>query len=206
MKTSFLKLKMTVFGAAVIILLLQANDVSAVIVGIRYSNLNEPVLPLANVEGSRGRFGAFAGAREKNSLFLVGLDYDRHKEQRGDTTLYARRFTLNFGYRYQLFPSLKVNAMKINPFIGLHYFKSYGKFKTNNPDLSTEEIQYQKDMLKDSGGWLSFGVEYYFAPSFALGGEAGVRYSRAESKAYGYKIKTTDYTSFAAILLSFYWR
>ena len=206
MKTGFAKSKMIAFGVALIILLLQANNVSAIIAGIRYSNLNEPLLPSVSIEGSRGRFGAYAGMRQKNSSFLVGLDYDRHKEQRGDTTLYARRFTLNFGYRYQLFPTSKVNAMKINPFIGLHYFKSYGKFETNNPGLSNEAIQYQKDMLKDSGGWLSFGVEYYFAPSFALGGEAGVRYSRNESKAYGYKIKTTDYTSFAAILLSFYWR
>jgi hypothetical protein len=72
--------------------------------------------------------------------------------------------------------------------------------------MSPEDRVYLKDMLNDSGGWLSFGADYYFAPTFSLGAEAGVRYARAKSKAYGYEIKVTDYTSFVAILLSYYWR
>lgn len=187
-------------------ILLLAENASALVFGIRYSNLNEPVLQGTDFVGDRGRFGAFIGLKEKKNVIFLGLDYDRHKSERADTTFYGRRFTANIGYRYQLFSSDKINATRINPFIGLHYFKSFAKVEADTSYISADERAYLKDMLNDSGGWLSFGAEYYFAPTFSLGAEAGVRYARAKSKAYGYEIKVTDYTSFVAILLSFYWQ
>ena len=72
--------------------------------------------------------------------------------------------------------------------------------------MTPEERQYLKNMLSDSGGWLSFGSEYYFSQAFSLGAEAGIRYAHAESKALGYQVKVTDYTSFVALLMSFYWQ
>lgn len=187
-------------------ILLLAENASALIFGIRYSNLNEPVLQGTDFTGDRGRFGAFIGLKEKKNVIFLGLDYDRHKSERADTTFYGRRFTANIGYRYQLFSSDKINATRINPFIGLHYFKSFSKVEADTSYVDADDRAYLKDMLNDSGGWLSFGAEYYFAPTFSLGAEAGVRYARAKSKAYGYEIKVTDYTSFVAILLSFYWQ
>jgi len=176
-------------------ILLISENAFALIFGIRYSNLNEPVLQGTDFAGDRGRFGAFIGLREKNNVVFLGLDYDRHKSERADTTFYARRFTANIGYRYQLFPSAKINATKINPFVGLHYYRSFAKVEADESVMTPEERSYLKDMLGDSGGWL-----------FSLGAEAGVRYAKAKSKAYGYEIKITDYTSFVAILFSFYWQ
>ena len=189
---------------ALAVLLFQ--DASALIFGIRLSNLNEPVLEGTDFSGDRGRFGAFIGFREKNNVVFVGLDYDRHKSERADTTFYARRFTANIGYRYQLFPSAKINATKINPFFALHLFKSFPKVEADASLMTPEERQYLKNMLSDSGGWLSFGSEYYFSQAFSLGAEAGIRYAHAESKALGYQVKVTDYTSFVALLMSFYWQ
>ena len=190
----------------IILILLISENASALIFGIRYSNLNEPVLQGTEFDGSRGRFGAFLGLSEKNNVIFLGLDYDRHKNQRADTTFYGRRFTANIGYRYQLFSSAKINATKINPFVGLHLYKSFAKVEADESLMTVEEKRYLKDMLGDSGGWLSFGADYFFAPTFSLGAEAGVRYAKAKSKAYGYEIKTTDYTSFVAMLLSYYWQ
>jgi hypothetical protein len=111
---------------------------------------------------------------------------------------------MNMGYRYWIFPADKARVTKINPFVGMHIYKSFPKVEADT--LSPEDRGYLKDMLNDSGGWLSCGADYYFAPTFSLGAEAGVRYARAKSKAYGYEIKITDYTSFVAILLSYYWQ
>lgn len=190
----------------VILITLIAENAFGLIFGIRYSNLNEPVLQGTDFAGDRGRFGAFIGLREKNNVVFLGLDYDRHKTERGDTTSYGRRFTANIGYRYQLFSSAKTNATKISPYIGMHFYKSFAKVEADTSVMTSRDRTYLRDMLNDSGGWLSFGADYYFAPTFSLGAEAGVRYAKAKSKAYGYEIKTTDYTSFVAILLSFYWQ
>jgi hypothetical protein len=190
----------------IILITLISENAFAVIFGIRFSNLNEPVLRETDFEGDRGRFGAFIGLSEKNNVVFLGLDYDRHKTVRGDTTSYARRFTANMGYRYWIFPADKARATKINPFVGMHFYKSFPKVEADDSVMAPEDRSYLKDMLGDSGGWLSFGADYYFAPTFSLGAEAGVRYARAKSKAYGYEIKVTDYTSFVAILLSYYWQ
>jgi hypothetical protein len=189
----------------VLVLFLTENAL-AVIFGIRYSNLNEPVLRGTDFEANRGRFGEFIGLQEKNNVIFLGLDYDRHKSERPDTVFYARQFTANIGYRYQLFPADKVNATRMSPYIGLHFYKSFSKVEADSSIMSSEDRAYLKDMLGDTGGWVSFGAEYYFAPVFSIGAEAGIRYARAKSKAYGYEIKITDYTSFVAILLSFSWQ
>ena len=196
--TLLLLVALLLFGAV--------NDVSAMIFGIRYSNLNQAVLPTFEDSDSRGRFGMFLGYREKNHDFVLGMDYDRHKTEMGDVKLYARRFSANIGYRYRLFPADKISAMKINPYLGLYFFKSYGKVEAENWGWTDEEIQFEKDMLNDSGGWLSLGGEYYFAPGFSMGCEGGVRYTKASSKATGIEIKITDYTTFASILMTFYWK
>lgn len=189
-----------------LLIMLISENASALIFGIRYSNLGEPVLRDTDFMADRGRFGAFIGISEKNNVIFLGLDYDRHKTARGDTATYARRFTANIGYRYWIFPADKARATSINPFVSMHIFKSFPKVEADDTVMTPEERKYLKDMLGDSGGWLSFGADYFFAPAFSLGAEAGVRYTRAKSKAYGYEIKTTDYTSFVALLLSFYWR
>jgi hypothetical protein len=190
----------------VILITLISENAFALIFGIRYSNLAEPVLQGTDFAGDRGRFGAIIGLSEKKNLVFLGLDYDRHKTQWGDTTSYVRRFTANIGYRYWLFPASKAEATRINPFVGLNIYKSFPKVEVDDSVMSPEDRSYLKDMLGDSGGWLSFGADYFFAPTFSLGAEAGVRYARAKSKAYGYEIKVTDYTSFVALLLSFYWQ
>ena len=96
--------------------------------------------------------------------------------------------------------------MNINPFIGLNYFKSFSKVTAENYQITQEELDYRKDMLNDSGGWLTWGAEYYFAPPFSMGCEGGIRYTKAKSNALGYDRKITEYTTFAAILLTFYWQ
>jgi len=184
-----------------------ADNANALIFGIRFSNLNQPVIPtIDNIQDNKSRFAVFGGFREKNHDFVVSLDYDRHKNEWADTSLYVRRYTVSFGYRYRLFSAEKIEGMNINPFVGFSYFKSFSKVQVENYQISPEELQYQKDMANDGGGWLSLGAEYYFAPAFSMGCEGGIRYTRAISKAYGYEIKITDYTTFAAILLTFYWK
>jgi hypothetical protein len=108
-----------------------SENAFAVIFGIRYSNLSEPVFKGTDFAGDRGRFGAVLGIREKNSVIFLGLDYDRHKAERADTTFYARRFAVNVGYRYQIFSADKISATKINPFIGLYYFKTFVKVEAD---------------------------------------------------------------------------
>jgi hypothetical protein len=198
-----MKIKTLITAFSVLVI---SQNAFALIFGIRYSNLSEPVLREAGFSGERGRFGAFVGIREKNNVVFVGLDYDRHKSERADTTMYGRRFTANIGYRYQFFPIDRISATKLNPFVSLHYFKSFPKVEADESLMTSAERKYLKDMLGDSGGWLSLGAEYYFSPGFSLGAEAGIRHARAKSKALGYEVKITDYTSFVAILMTFYWQ
>jgi hypothetical protein len=185
----------TVFGA----------EARAIVFGIRYSDIREQRLPSIVDASSKGRFGFYAGIAEKSSSFLIGAEYDRNKSERGDSLLYFRRMTVNIGYRYSLFPADKAKAMSFMPFVAVHYFKSYSKVEADSTVMSAIDVEYNRDMLNDSGGWISFGAEYYFAPVMSLGAEAGLRYSKAKSSAYGYDIKFGDYTTFAAILLNYYW-
>jgi hypothetical protein len=189
----------------ILLFALFAGDASAMIFGIRYSNLNEPILPAIERQDSRGRLGVYFGTREKGHDFLIGIDYDSYKQQRGDTLLYSRRITTSIGYRYRLFSSQRGAAMKMMPYIGIHYLKSFGKVVADTSVMSSEDRQYYKDLSNDQGIRVSFGADYYFAPVFSLGGEGGIRYTRVKSKAYGYTIKISEYRTFAAILLSFYW-
>lgn len=184
---------------------LLAGDASAIIFGVRYSNLNEPILPAIDRQDTRGRLGVYFGGRERGHDLLLGLDYDRYKQERGDTLLYSRRITASIGYRYRLFSAKKTEGMKIMPFIGIHYFKSFGKVEADTSVISSADRQYYKDLTNDQGIRVSLGAEYYLAPAFSLGCEGGIRYTKAKSKAYGYTIKISEYRTFAAILLSFYW-
>lgn len=187
--------------------LMCAPAVSATVVsGIRLSDISGQPLPAFKGLDDKGRFGIFFGTREKNSVFLIGVDYDRYKMQRGDSLLYSRRLTVSIGYRYDLFPAAKEVAMKFTPFIGLCYFKSFSKVSADSATMSPADVTYFKDLSNDSGGWLSIGGEYSFAPSFALGAEGGVRYSTAKSKAYGYQVKLSEYHTYIALLLTFYWQ
>ncbi|OGC93533.1 MAG: hypothetical protein A2W25_16930 [candidate division Zixibacteria bacterium RBG_16_53_22] len=182
-----------------------AANAHAIIFGIRYSNLMQEPLPGISDTGSKGRFGAYLGFKEKNSVILVGADYDRYKLERGDSLLYSRRLVVNLGYRYHLLPTDKAEAMDMMPFVALHLFKSFSKVSADSTILSTAEAQYYKDLSNDVGGWVSLGAEYNFAPAFSFGGEAGFRYARAKSKAYGHEIKLGQYSTFVALLLTFYW-
>ncbi len=182
-----------------------ASDASAFIFGVRYSNLNEPILPAIERQDTRGRLGVYFGGKEKGQDFLVGIDYDSYKQQRGDTLLYSRRITASIGYRYGLFSGKKAEAMNMMPFIGVHYFKSFGKVVADSSVMSSEDRQYYKDLTNDQGIRVSLGAEYYFAPAFSFGCEGGIQYTKAKSKAYGYTIKISEYRTFAAILMSFYW-
>jgi hypothetical protein len=198
-------LKRTVTLIAILIVLAQSAGTQAMIFGIRYSDIREQRLPAPFDDGSRGRFGYYAGAAQGPSILLVGVDYDRLKTTRGDSLLYFRRLTANIGYRYQTMPADKGKAMSFMPFIALHYFKSFAVVKADSGMLAPVDVRYYRDMMNDSGFWLSGGAEYFLAPVFSLGGEAGIRYSSAKSKAYGYEIKRSQFTTFAAIIASFYW-
>ncbi len=199
-------MKKLVIFAILALTLFYGVEARAIIFGVRLSNtLGQPLPPSFGDGASRGRFGIYLGTKEGPSTFLFGADYDRHKTLRGDTLLYARRLTVNFGYRYMLLPADKSTAMNFMPFISAHVFKSYSKINADSNIVSTADADYYEDISNDSGAWLALGAEYFFAPVFSLGAEGGVRYSRANSKAYGYDIKIRDYTTFAALLLTYYW-
>jgi hypothetical protein len=195
-------IKLTILSA---IVFFAAADSQAVIFGIRFSDITQEPLPGIADTGAKGRFGTYLGFREKNSLFLVGLDYDRHKFERGDTSLYARRMVVNLGYRFHLLTAEKAEAMDFMPFVALHLFKGFSKVSADTTVMSTADVNYYKDLYNNVGGWLSLGAEYYFAPAFSFGGETGIRYTRVRSKAYGDEIKIGEYTTFVALIMTFYW-
>jgi len=198
-----LRFKSILLAAALVTIL--AANAHAIIFGVRYSNLIQDPLPGITDTGSKGRFGAYLGFKEQNSLILLGADYDRYKLERGDSLLYARRLVVNVGYRYHLLPTDKAEAMDMMPFVALHLFKSFSKVSADSTVMSSAEVQYYKDLSNDVGGWISLGADYHFAPAFSFGGEAGLRYARAKSKAYGHEIKFSQYSTFVAILMTFYW-
>jgi hypothetical protein len=198
-----LRLKSILLAAALVTIL--AANAHAIIFGIRYSNLTQEPLPGITDTGSKGRFGAYLGFKEKTSLVIVGADYDRYRLERGDSLLYSRRLVVNAGYRYHLLPTDKAEAMDLMPFVAINLFKSFSKVTADSTVMSSADVQYYKDLSNDVGGWISLGADYYFAPAFSLGGEAGLRYSRAKSKAYGHEIKLGQYSTFVAILMTFYW-
>ena len=182
-----------------------SGTANAIVFGIRYSDIREQRLPALAENAGKGRFGFYAGVTQNNSSFLIGAEYDRNKTERGDSLLYFRRMTVNIGYRYNLFTADKARAMNFMPFAAIHYFKSFSKVEADSNIMSSTEAKFTRDMLNDYGGWISFGAEYYFAPVMSLGAEAGFRYTKSKSSALGYDIKNIDYSTFAAILLNYYW-
>jgi hypothetical protein len=177
--------------------------------GIRYTNTQE--LALKGLKGvvdpvAKGRFGLYAGQQSGSSTFLVGFNYDRFKMNRADTLLYSRRLTVDIGFRYQLLPVDQAKAMSFMPFLGVHIFKSFSKFQADSSSSFPHpaDATYFKDISNDDGAWVSVGAEYFFAPVFSLGAEGGIRYTRANSSAYGYDIHIREYNTFVAILMSFY--
>jgi len=187
----------------ILALLMTFGSAQGIIFGIRYSNLSGPVMTPFSSGENRGEFGIYFGEREKKSDFLLGIDYDRYKRQDGDIESYARSIMVDFGYRYRLFTGDRMTAMGIQPFAGIHYYKRFGKIEADTTVLSAQDLEYYKDISNDQGGWFSVGVEYYFAPAFSMGCEAGLLYSKAKSDAYGYDTKISEYRTFAAILMSF---
>jgi len=202
-KEIIMRYKLSLMLAAVVCF--GAIDSYALTFGIRYSNLAQEPLPGISDIGSKGRFGGYIGIREKNGLILLGADYDRYKSERGDSLLYSRRLVVNLGFRYQFLPVDKSAAMDITPFWALHLFKSFSKVNADSSILSSADVDYYEDISNDVGGWISLGADYHFAPVFSLGAEAGLTYSRAKSKAYGDEIKLTQYSTFVALLMTFYW-
>jgi len=196
-------MKKTVLLLIGLTLMLLAANANAVIFGIRYSDMGKPVVSAFGNDLNSGRFGVYVGQGQKKSDFLIGLDYDRFKQERGDTLSYARRFVVDIGYRYKLMAGDRASAMRISPFAAMHYYRSFAKVKADSSVLSEEDRKYYQDMYNDQGGWISAGIEYYPAPVFSVGCEAGLRYTSAKSKAYGYTIKVSEYRVFTAILLSF---
>jgi hypothetical protein len=191
----------------VTLLLLIGAESQAMVFGIRYTNTQEQALKgLSGVAdpSTKGRFGMYVGQESGNSTFLVGLNYDRFKMNRGDSLLYSRRLTIDIGYRYQLIPVDQAKAMSFMPFLAIHFFKSYSNVKADSAILRPADVTYLKDISNDDGAWVSVGAEYFFAPVFSLGAEGGLRYTRANSTAYGYDIHIREYNTFVAILLSFW--
>jgi hypothetical protein len=182
------------------------SQANALMFGIRFSDLTQQTLPGVSDAGAKGRFGAFFGTKEKNNVILFGADYDRISLTRGDSSFYSRRLTVDIGYRYLLFGSDKSDAMKIAPFIGIQYFKSFSQVEADSGvmGLTPAQVKYIKDLANDSGILVSAGAEYYFSPVFSFGAEGGIRYSKASSSALGYKVKFGEYNSYVAMLLSFY--
>ncbi len=195
-----------------LMLLTGAESRAAMVFGVRYTNTQEPILKSLNGLnqrgigdlGSKGRFGIYVGEQNGNSVFLFGVDYDRFKLTRGDSLIYSRRMTLDIGYRYMLMSTEKSKAMSFAPFFAIHVFKSYAKVNVDSAFLPPANARYLQDISNDDGAWVSLGAEYFFAPVFSFGAEGGLRYSRANSKAYGYDIKLREYNTFVAILVSFY--
>ncbi len=195
-----------------LLLLAGAESRAAMVFGIRYTNTEEPALKgLSGLSqrgivdlSSKGRFGLYGGVQNGTGVFLVGADYDRFKMTRGDSLIYSRRLTVDIGYRYQLLPADKAKAMSFSPFLALHIFKSYAKVNADSTILSPSDAQYFQDLSNNEGGWISVGAEYLFAPAFSFGAEGGLRYTRANSEAYGYGIHLREYDTFVALLLSFY--
>lgn len=198
-------LRLPKIAGILVFMLLLTQESSAAIFGVRFSNLSEPILPAIERQDSRGRLGVFAGTRQKNNDFLIGLDYDRYKQQRGDTLLYSRRVTVSIGYRYRLFSTDRTEAMKIMPAVGVHIFKSFASVSADSSIFSEQDRNYYKDISNDEGVRVTLSSEYFFAPAFSFGCEGGIQYIRAKSKAYGYTIKVSEYRTYAAILISFYW-
>jgi hypothetical protein len=195
-----------------LLLVAGAESGFATVFGIRYSNSPEPVwkgLSISTRGGvinfeNKGRFGLYAGQQSGSGIFLVGADYNRFKFTLGDSLIYSRRLTVDIGYRYRLIPADKAKAMNFSPFVAAHIFKSYAKVSADSAFLSPTDAKYLQDISNDEGGWISVGAEYSFAPAFSLGAEGGLRYTRANSGAYGYDIKLREYDTFVALLLSFY--
>jgi hypothetical protein len=189
-----------------LLILFMSVESKALVFGIRFSDLNARTLPteITGETGTKERFGVYLGSKQKKGVILVGADYDRFKREAGDSLLYARRLTLNIGYRYQLLTAQKATAMKFAPFVAAHYFKSFSQVKADSGLIPPAQVKYLKDLANDSGVWLSAGAEYSFAPVFSLGCEGGIRYSKVSSSALGYKVKKSEYNSFVALLLSFY--
>lgn len=189
--------------AAVILLVIgMASDGHALIAGIRYTSVTRQLLPGIDGYGQSRPFTFYAGDRKKNSDFLIGIGYDRYKRDVRDSLLYARRLVVDVGYRYGLMSADKVQAMKILPFVGIHYYMAFAKVRADSTVMSQQDVKYRKDLADDQGGWVSAGVEYFFAPSFSMGCEAGLLYMKAKSSAYGYKISLSEYRTFVAILMS----
>jgi hypothetical protein len=198
-----------IYTLVTLLLLMGAESQAAMVFGIRFSNSQEQALQGLSVRGvsdpgTKGRFGVYAGTINGSNTFLIGLDYDRFKLQRGDSLLYSRKFTVDLGYRYQLLGADQAKAMNFMPFLALHIFKSYAKVKADSGILNPVDARYYQDMSNDDGGWVSVGAEYFFAPVFSLGAEGGLRYTRANSSAYGYDIKLREYDTFIALLVSFW--
>ncbi len=195
-----------------LLFLMGVESRAAMVFGVRYTNTQEPILKsLDGLNqrgvgdlGSKGRFGIYVGQQNGNSVFLFGVDYDRFKLTRGDSLIYSRRIALNLGYRYMFMSAEKSKAMNFAPFIALHFFKSYAKVDVDSAFLPPADARYLQDISNDDGAWISVGAEYFFAPVFSFGAEGGLRYTRANSKAYGYDIKLREYNTFIAILVSFY--
>ena len=149
----------------------------ALMFGIRYSDIREQRLPAVIDNSGKNRFGIFTGIGQGNSVFLVGADYDRAKTERGDSLLYFRRFTVNFGYRYNILSDDKAKAMNFMPFLALHYFKSFSKVEADSMLIPAADVKYYNDMLNDNGGWLSVGQNISSPLSLVLGqkGEYAIR-------------------------------
>jgi len=197
---------------ATLLLIAGAESQAGMIFGVRYTNTQEPALKgLSGLgqtgvsdPGAKGRFGLYAGQQSGNSIFMVGADYDRFKMTRGDSVIYSRRLTIDLGFRYQLMPAEKAKAMNFMPFLAIHVFKSYAKVDVDSTIMRPADARYFQDLSNDDGAWVSVGAEYIFSPVFGLGAEGGLRYTRANSKAYGYDIKLREYDTFVALLVSFY--
>lgn len=189
--------------AVICVVVLLSGDVGAVVFGIRFSNVNEPLLPALENAQKGDRFGVYIGQNEKKYDFLLGIDFDSYKQERADTLLYSRRLVIDIGYRYRLFSGAKIKGTSVLPFLAVHYYRSFGKVRAHDSIMSSEDRDFYKDLASDQGGWFSIGAEYYFSPMFGLGCEGGLRYSKAKSDAYGYKIKISEYKTFAAILIVF---
>jgi hypothetical protein len=195
-----------------LLLLAGTESRAAMVFGIRYTNTEEPALKgLSGLSqkgvvdlGSKGRFGLYGGGQSGNGVLLVGVDYDRFKMTRSDSLIYSRRLTIDIGYRYHLLQADKAKAMSFSPFLAVHIFKSYAKVDADSSILNPADARYFEDLSNDDGGWISLGAEYFFAPAFSFGAEGGLRYTRANSNAYGYGIHLREYDTFVALLLSFY--
>jgi len=120
---------------------------------------------------------AFFGADMGTVTPIVGLDFLGVSVSVEDADLSASMFIPHFGARVYLGGPGTTGA--VVPYLQGTVMKSFASIDVG--DESTELEDAIGDLLSFYGITLAFGAEYFFAESFSLGGEYGLRYIKTSA-------------------------